>query len=295
MVTGDDSFDDWQSTKNAVIYNAEEDDRLLMAPSHASYNAEDYGDPLTLLNPLLKQPPCYYAEEAAADSSGGTQSEENDPTNKNHAPHASNDAVDDDDDSDLWMLLKSLSERDRASTKDEMPNVSSRGEVDRAKGKKAKRKRTVVQHTYQDHAKDPIEELIVFDDGPCDISKPFPFILHDLLQDCSEISEWTKTVSWTQPHGRSFTVHNRKEFEATIMPLYFQGKTMESFLRQLSYYGFLRVNNHCEYYHQFFLEGRQDLCRHIQRKRIKGTLVRASSNPDAEPDFTAMPSVRPVS
>jgi hypothetical protein len=42
------------------------------------------------------------------------------------------------------------------------------------------------------------------------------------------------------------------------------------------------------YYHEFFLRGRPDLCRHMVRTRVKGNGMKAASNPQQEPNFYEM-------
>ena len=43
-------------------------------------------------------------------------------------------------------------------------------------------------------------------------------------------------VGWL-PHGRSFRIHKRKEFDDIILPKYFANITKKSFNRQLNRYG----------------------------------------------------------
>lgn len=99
-------------------------------------------------------------------------------------------------------------------------------------------------------------------------------------------------VSW-QPHGRCFVVHNTELFKE-LLPRYFTLSKIASFQRQLNLYGFTRLtrgNDKGGYYHEMFLLGKPFLMRRIQRVKVKGTGVRARSNPDQEPDFWAMPWV----
>jgi hypothetical protein len=99
-------------------------------------------------------------------------------------------------------------------------------------------------------------------------------------------------VSW-QPHGRCFVVHKPKEF-VELLPSYFKLSKLASFQRQLNLYGFQRLTRGRDrggYYHELFLKGKIFLAHSIQRVKVKGTGVRARSNPDQEPDFWAMPWV----
>jgi hypothetical protein len=42
------------------------------------------------------------------------------------------------------------------------------------------------------------------------------------------------------------------------------------------------------YYHELFLRGRPDLCRHMVRTRVKGNGMKAASSPNTEPNFYMM-------
>lgn len=67
-------------------------------------------------------------------------------------------------------------------------------------------------------------------------------------------------------------------------------------LLRLNLYGFQRLTRGSDrggYYHELFLKDRVFLAHSIQRIKVKGTGVRARSNPDQEPDFWAMPWVQP--
>jgi hypothetical protein len=96
-------------------------------------------------------------------------------------------------------------------------------------------------------------------------------------------------VSW-QPHGRCFVVHKPKEFVA-LLPHYFKLSKIASFQRQLNLYGFTRLTRGRDrggYYHELFLKGRMFLAHNIHRIKVKGTGVRARSNPEQEPSFWEM-------
>ena len=96
-------------------------------------------------------------------------------------------------------------------------------------------------------------------------------------------------VSW-QPHGRCFVVHKPKEF-VDLLPRFFKLSKLASFQRQLNLYGFQRLTRGRDrggYYHELFLRGKMFLAHNIQRIKVKGTGVRARSNPEQEPDFWLM-------
>ena len=82
------------------------------------------------------------------------------------------------------------------------------------------------------------------------------------------------------------------------MPQYFpKMKKLTSLQRQFNLYGFQRLTRDGPdagaYYHEAFLRHRPCLSVHrMNRRRIKGTGYKASSNPDAEPNLYALPFVR---
>jgi HSF-type DNA-binding len=149
----------------------------------------------------------------------------------------------------------------------------------------------VVLHDYHDHGDD-------IDNGSPDpiarggVTTPFPLKLHDMLDEI-ERDGHADVVSW-QPHGRCFVVRKPKEFVNHIMPTYFKQSKFPSFQRQLNLYGFQRITKGPDkggYYNELFLRGKVFLANRILRMRVKGTGVRARSNPETEPDFSLMPPV----
>ena len=149
----------------------------------------------------------------------------------------------------------------------------------------------VVKHSYHDHANDPCEEVSepIPKGG---VTVPFPIRLH-LMLDQIDSDGFASVVSW-QPHGRCFVVHKPKEFVEKVMPKYFKQSKFPSFQRQLNLYGFCRLTQGPDkggYYHELFLRGKTSLAYKIQRMKVKGTGVRARSNPNKEPNFYSMPTV----
>ena len=75
------------------------------------------------------------------------------------------------------------------------------------------------------------------------------------------------------------------------MGKFFRNHKYSSFQRQLNLYGFTRISfgrdSNC-YYHEYFLRGHAHLHSHLSLTRIKGTKVRASSDPRREPNFYEM-------
>lgn len=117
---------------------------------------------------------------------------------------------------------------------------------------------------------------------------PFPLKLHKMLETVAHEGN-DHIVSW-QPHGRCFVVHKPQEF-VELLPGYFKLGKLASFQRQLNLYGFQRLTRGRDrggYYHELFLRRKVFLAHNIARVKVKGTGVRARSNPDQEPDLWTM-------
>lgn len=126
----------------------------------------------------------------------------------------------------------------------------------------------------------------------------FPWRLHSLLDNCDD-SRFPQQhhISW-QPHGRCFTIKDTLAFERNIMPVIFNQTKSSSFQRQLNIYGFHRISHGLDkggYWHEYFLRGKPELLEKVERIKIKGTKVRAATNPDSEPNFYMMTTMPPVS
>jgi len=152
--------------------------------------------------------------------------------------------------------------------------------------------RSFVQHNYHDRSNEMPDCAPSVTRGG--ISKLFPEKLHAAIE-MMAAEGFGHICSW-QPHGRAFLVHDMKEFDK-VLPRYFGKMKMSSFQRQLNLYGFSRLTHGPDkgaYYHELFLKGRHFLSRKIQRCRVKGNGARSATNPDAEPNFYAMPPVSPL-
>ena len=146
----------------------------------------------------------------------------------------------------------------------------------------------IVQHNYHDHSHDTT--VAYKDEHPVrgGVSVPFPLKLHQML-DSVKRNGCEDIVSW-QPHGRCFVIHKPREL-VELLPRYFKLSKLASFQRQLNLYGFQRLTRGPDrggYYHELFLRGKPDLAHTIQRTKVKGTCVRARSNPQQEPNFWTM-------
>jgi len=150
-----------------------------------------------------------------------------------------------------------------------------------------------VKHDYHDHAHDNAADYEEEHPVRGGVTTPFPLKLHEMLT-ATAAEGLEDVVSW-QPHGRCFVVHKPKDF-VLMLPQYFKLSKLASFQRQLNLYGFQRLTRGRDrggYYHELFLRDRVFLSHSIQRSKVKGTGVRARSNPDQEPDFWGMPWVSP--
>lgn len=142
-----------------------------------------------------------------------------------------------------------------------------------------------VTHNYHDHSMDESADYQMEHPARGGVTTPFPLKLHEMLR-LTSMECMDHIVSW-QPHGRCFVVHKPKEFTA-LLPRFFKLSKLASFQRQLNLYGFQRLTRGKDrggYYHELFLKDREFLAHSIVRIKVKGTGVRARSNPDQEPNF----------
>ena len=115
---------------------------------------------------------------------------------------------------------------------DSSPTMDAMGEdgpeKQRCQGKEPSsktRKRTYVEHDYQDHYFDPYYDVVQEEEqreegsrrGPRGgVVEPFPGRLYMMLQQATR-DGFEDIVSW-QPHGRCFVVHVAQLFVTDIMP-----------------------------------------------------------------------------
>jgi hypothetical protein len=99
---------------------------------------------------------------------------------------------------------------------------------------------------------------------------PFPLKLFQMLEDVEQGGN-ESIICWSGD-GRSFRVHNAKEFFEKVMPHYFRQTRYKSFQRQLHLYGFARITEgkHKGYYqHHQFVKSNRDLCLEMVRLPVK--------------------------
>jgi len=160
--------------------------------------------------------------------------------------------------------------------------------------------RLFVDHSYKDYSKeeptiDEIRTLSNLKLGGNILNNrrtAFPLKLYSLLEMAS-VKGKCDVISWQQ-HGRAFKIHDRQRFEKEVLYPMLNMKTMNSFTKQLSLYGFRRLTRGSgldagSYYHELFLSGRDFLTCRMERTPHKGKGRRSAAAPDKEPDFYKMP------
>lgn len=98
--------------------------------------------------------------------------------------------------------------------------------------------------------------------------EPFPLKLYRILYEAEKNGQ-SDIISFL-PHGQAFAVHKSREFIRDIMPKYFAAGRMNTFLKQLNLYFFVRNTDGKDkgaYRHPMFARGKRHLCKKIKRKR----------------------------
>ena len=107
----------------------------------------------------------------------------------------------------------------------------------------------------------------------------FPWKLHQLLDDaargsCSKDGSSITNesiVSWL-PNGRAFKIHDRINFVAKVMPIYFKTANYKSFHRSLNLWGFETVRQGVDrgaIYHPYFIRDDPNQCNFMKRIKNK--------------------------
>lgn len=160
--------------------------------------------------------------------------------------------------------------------------------------------RIFVDHSYRDCSEETptfneIQTLSNLKSGGDILSNRrtvFPLRLYSLLETASVTGRY-HIISWQQ-HGRSFKIHDKQRFKAEVLYPILNMKTMNSFTKQLSLYGFRRLTRGSgldagSYYHELFLSSKEFLVCRMERQTRKGKGRRSAAAPDKEPDFYKMP------
>jgi hypothetical protein len=106
----------------------------------------------------------------------------------------------------------------------------------------------------------------------------FPMKLFHILMK----NEYAHIVSW-MPHGKSWMILNPKEFEKVVIPLYFNHKSISSFVRQVNGWNFKKKTVGEEknsYFNEYFLRERPELLENMARqpcKKVRKKTVASSS------------------
>ena len=119
----------------------------------------------------------------------------------------------------------------------------------------------------------------------------FPARLHEILSD----EQYSHLISW-MPHGRAWKVINKELLTEEVIPKFFGQSKYASFNRQLSGWGFKRLQRvgpdfGC-YYHECFLRGKPELTRLM--RRVPRGQGKATPNMHAEPDFYSIAKIYPL-
>lgn len=102
----------------------------------------------------------------------------------------------------------------------------------------------------------------------------FPWKLHQLLDDAARSKDGVHNesiVSWL-PNGRAFKIHDRINFVAKVMPIYFKTANYKSFHRSLNLWGFETVRQGVDrgaIYHPYFVRDDPNQCNFMKRVKNK--------------------------
>ncbi|KAL3774291.1 hypothetical protein HJC23_007930 [Cyclotella cryptica] len=141
---------------------------------------------------------------------------------------------------------------------------------------------------YTDHSReadhDPLSPVTQSGTVPS-----FPIKMHALLSK----TELSDVLAWDS-HGRSFRILKPRQFEAEILPRYFDHSKFSSFTRQVNGWGFRRLTegeNMGSYYEEHFLRSMPWLCKLMKRPKVGEKWSICAQH---EPDLAAISKEFPV-
>lgn len=117
----------------------------------------------------------------------------------------------------------------------------------------------------------------------------FPAKMHAILAR----PEFSDIVAWL-PHGRSWRIRKMREFENSVIPMFFEHTKLTSFIRQANGWGFRRITQgrDCNsYYHERFLRGIPHLSKKMKRP---GVSEKRPVLAEHEPDFYKISEIHPI-
>lgn len=105
--------------------------------------------------------------------------------------------------------------------------------------------------------------------------------------------EYSDIVCWLD-HGRAWKVLKSRQFEAEVIPKFFEHAKFSSFIRQANGWGFRRITQGKDrnaYYNELFLRGLPHLCKQMKRH---GVSEKQTADPDHEPDLQKISEEHPL-
>lgn len=123
----------------------------------------------------------------------------------------------------------------------------------------------------------------------------FPLKLLQLLEDAS-LEGNEHIVSWIL-HGKAFKVHKTTEFENELIGRYFRQTKYRSFVRQLYYYRFARIDfgdDKGAYYHPDFQRHDKEKCLTVQRRSAEDQEFHSSQTERISPSLMSLSALTPA-
>ncbi|KAL3826874.1 hypothetical protein ACHAXA_000842 [Cyclostephanos tholiformis] len=129
----------------------------------------------------------------------------------------------------------------------------------------------------------PIKRFTNDDMSSTSMNKHFPFRLYDMLEYVST-SENSSAISWTHD-GLAFVINQEDIFLEHVVPMFFNQTKFRSFTRQLSLWGFRRLNARNTWFNQYFIRGSVEGLKYIKRVEVKTSDPSKKGPPERRPTF----------